>query len=259
MKTKLFLLICVPLMIAGCTSPKEIIYFQDINDVTLQQLTTEYEAKIKKDDMLSIIVSGPDKQVVQPYNLTLSENANYGGSADPEKSTLPYLVNPQGEIDFPIFGKIYVEGMTRSELVAYLTERISKDVKDPVVYISFKNYKITVLGEVRNPGTYTMDSERISILQALGKAGDLLISAERDNIILIREVKGAQTYHRINLKSAQTLNSDCFYMQQNDVLYIPPSASRVATGTTATSIWSIVLSTVTSIVAVISLILANTR
>lgn len=176
-------------LLTACTSSKEILYFQNIDNYQLKPLATEYEAVIKKDDRLTIVVSGPDKTVCAPYNLTLSEMSATGGSAstNPETATLSYLVDPNGDIEFPILGRIHVEGMTRNQLVQYLTEEIGADVKDPIVYVSFRNYKITVLGEVRNPGTYTIDSEKINILQALGKAGDLNLTAKRQDVLLLRE------------------------------------------------------------------------
>lgn len=246
-------------ILASCSTAKEIVYMQNIDDIELKKLTSLYEARIKKDDLLSIIVSGPDKSVVMPYNLTLSEMANGGYSNDPERSTLSYLVDNNGEINFPILGKIKVEGMTRSELVNYLTAEISKDVKNPIVYVSFRNYKITVLGEVKNPGTYNMDSERINIFQALGKAGDMLLTADRRDMVLIREVNGTPTYRKIDLRDAAILNSDYYYMQQNDILYVRPSAERVTAATTATGVWSTVLSSVTTMMSVISLILTLLR
>lgn len=245
----------VMLAFHSCSSTKNIVYMQDIDEIQLKRIVSDYEVKIKKDDLLSIVVSGPDKGVVAPYNLTLSENTSYGGTYDPERSSLPYLVDADGDINFPILGRIHVEGMTRSELARHLTERISEDVKDPIVYISFRNYKVTVLGEVRNPGTYTMDSEKITIFQALGKAGDLNLTAMREGIILIREVNGLNSYYKIDLTSADLLNQDYFFMQQNDVLYIPPSPSRIHSANTNTGIWSVALSSVTTIIAVISLIL----
>lgn len=251
----LILAASVAAMAVGCTTSKEILYFQDIDEVQLKQLTTEYEAVIKKDDRLTIVVSGPDKTVTAPYNLTLSELGTGGGSyGNPEQITLSYLVDPDGNIDFPILGKIHVEGMTRNQLVSYLTDEIGKDVKDPIVYVSFRNYKITVLGEVRSPGTYTIDSEKINILQALGRAGDLNLTAQREGILLLREVNGKQEHYTINLKNSDILQSPYFYLQQNDVLYVPPSATRVATATTATGIWSTVLSSITTAIAVISLL-----
>ena len=238
----------------GCATSKQILYFQDIDDVQLNKLTTEYEAVIKKDDRLSIIVSGPDKDVIQPYNLTLGSSSSGASYYNPEQSTLSYLVDPDGNIDFPILGKIHVEGMTRNDLVEYLTTEIGKDVKEPIVYVSFKNYKITVLGEVRAPGTYTFDSEKVNILQALGRAGDLNLTAQREDILLLREVDGVQTHVRIDLRNSDILQSPYFYMQQNDVLYIPPSATRVMTATTATGIWSTILSSITTLIAIISFV-----
>lgn len=244
---------------SACTTTKEVMYFQDIKDRQLSKVDKEYEAIIKKDDRLVIVVTGPDKAVTSPYNLTLTEISGMGSASDPERATLTYLVDAQGNIDFPILGAIHVEGMTRNQLVRYLTKEIGKDVKDPIVYVSFKNYKITVLGEVRNPGTYFIDSEKVNILQAIGKAGDLLITARRDGIILLREVDGVQTSYEIDLRNSDILESPYFYLQQNDVLYIPPSPTRVTSGTAATNIWSAVLSSVTTAISVISLVIALSK
>ena len=247
----------VVFVLSGCASSKEIIYFQNIDDAVLESLNTAYEAVIKKDDRLTIIVSGPDKLVCAPYNLTLNElsTTGGGGGTDPERATLSYLVDSNGDIDFPILGKIHVEGMTRNDLVNYLTAEIGKDVKEPIVYVSFRNYKITVLGEVRSPGTYTIDSEKITILQALGRAGDLNLTAQRNDILLLREVDGVLTHHRIDLRDKAILESPYYFLQQNDVLYVAPSPTRVAAATTATGIWSVMLSSITTTIAVISFLL----
>lgn len=241
-------------MLTACTSAKEISYLQDIDSVHLNDITSRYEAKIQKDDLLSIIVSGPDKQVVMPYNLTLYDNTTTG-TYNPENSTLPYLVDNEGNINFPILGKIHVEGMTRTQLAHYLMSEISKDVKDPIVYVSFKNFKITILGEVKNPGTYNINSEKLTIFQALGQAGDLTLSAKRDDILLIREIDGKNTYHRIDLRSASLLNDDYYYMQQNDVLIIQPSAKRITAATTNTVTWSVIVSAISSLLAILSFVL----
>ncbi|MBP9987451.1 MAG: polysaccharide biosynthesis/export family protein [Bacteroidales bacterium] len=244
---------------AGCASPKKILYFQDINQAQLQKLTTAYQAVIKKDDKLTIVVTGPDKTVVAPYNLTLSDpSQGAGGSYNPEQSTLGYLVDAYGDIQFPILGKIHVEGMTRNQLAEYLTEEIGKDVKDPIVYVAFRNYKITVLGEVRNPGTYTMESEKVNILQAISRAGDLNLTAEREGIILLREEKGRIEHYEVDLKSSHLLDSPYFFLQQNDILYIPPSPGRVATATNSLGVWTTALSSVTSVLAIASAIISLT-
>lgn len=248
------------LLAVSCATPKQILYFQNIDEAKLEKLENAYEAVIKKDDRLSIVVSGPDKSVCAPYNLTLGEisgtrGGGYSGGTNPESSTLSYLVDPEGNITFPILGKIHVEGMTRNQLVQYLTDEIGKDVKDPIVYVSFKNYKITVLGEVRSPGTYTFDSEKTTVLQALGRAGDLNLTAKREGIILMREVNGEMKHYNIDLRDAHLLDSPYFYLQQNDALYVPPSSTRVFAGTTATGIWSVILTSVTTLLAVLSLVL----
>lgn len=254
-------IVAVALLAPSCATKKDILYFQNIEEVQPKPQTTEYEAVIKKDDRLTIVVSGPDKTVTAPYNLTLGElNVNgTSASSNPENATLTYLVDPNGNINYPILGTIHVEGMTRNQLVNYLQAEIGKDVKDPIVYVSIKNYKITVLGEVRAPGTYTMDSEKITVLQALGRAGDLNLTAERDGILLIREENGVLRHYPIDLKSAELLNSPYFYLQQNDVIYVPASASRVMTATAATGIWSTALSSVTTTVSLVTLIISLTK
>jgi polysaccharide export outer membrane protein len=259
--TALIATVAIALLAPSCATRKDILYFQNIEDVQPKPQTTEYEAVIKKDDRLAIVVSGPDKTVTAPYNLTLGEmGANVStASSNPENATLTYLVDPDGNINFPILGTIHVEGMTRNQLVTYLQTEIGKDVKDPIVYVAIKNYKITVLGEVRSPGTYVMDSEKITLLQALGRAGDLNLTAEREGILLIREENGVPKHYTIDLKSAELLNSPYFYLQQNDVVYVPASASRVATATAATGIWSTALSSVTTTVSLVTLIISLTR
>lgn len=255
------LLATLALLLSGCASYKDIVYFQDIDERTLKPLLNEYEATIKKDDRLAIVVSGSDKTVTAPYNLTLTELTTSAGSSayGPENAILSYLVDSDGNIEFPILGKIHVEGMTRNELVQYLTREIGKDVKDPIVYVNFKNFKFTVLGEVRAPGTYTIDSEKINVLQALGRAGDLNLTAMREGILLIREVDGVQKHYKIDLKSSDLLESPYFYLQQNDVIYVPPSPTRVAQGTAATGLWSSMLSTISSAISIITLIVALQR
>ena len=245
------------LLLTSCVTSREIVYLKNIEEVSLKEIKNNYEAKIKKDDLLNIVVSGPDKTVIMPYNLTISETVS--GAGQIENSTLPYLVDPNGDIDFPIFGKIHVEGMTRAELREYLTSKIAEDVKDPIVYVSFKNYKVTILGEVRNPGTYNMSSEKTNIFQALGMAGDLNFSALRDGIILIREVDGKQSYHKIDLKDASVLNDPYYFLQQNDILYIPPSAQRITQANTSTGIWGTVLSSITTALSILTTVIALTK
>ncbi len=245
------------LLYNACSTQKDILYFQDIDQVSIDKISNDYEPVIKRDDVLKIIVSGPDKTVAMPYNLTLNEAMRSGStsSVNPTTAVLPYTVDSNGYISFPNLGKIKVLGMTRMELVNYLTELLKKDIKDPIVYVAFDNFKVTVLGEVKNPGTFNILSERITLLQALGMAGDLSLTAEREGLILIREVDGKQTHYKFNLSDSKILSSPYFYLQQNDVVYVPASPSRVMAATTNTGIWSVTLSTITTLVTVIALLL----
>lgn len=246
----------ITMMLSACSAYKDIVYFQDIDEVQLKELTTAYEAIIKKDDILTIVVTGPDKSVVAPYNLTLGEVTNGGYAYDPERRTLGYLVDSQGNIEFPILGTIHVEGMTRNQLVKHLTRRIGADVKDPIVYVSFRNYKISVLGEVKSPGTYTMQSEKVNILQAISMAGDLNLTAKREGILLLREQNGKIEHYTIDLRSSKLMDSPYFFLQQNDVLYVPASPGRVATATNSTGVWTSIVASVSSTLAVVATILA---
>ena len=232
----------------GCTSSKDILYFQDIDTFDARKIEAEYEPVIMKDDKLQIVISGPDKSVVAPYNFTIGVSTQSGIM----NSVVPYLVDSEGYIDMPGLGRIKAEGMHRTELVDYITQQLIDKgfVKDPVVSVSFLNYRITVLGEVRNPGTYTVPSERVTILQALGMAGDLLITADRSDILLIRDVDGKQTHYSFDMTKSSILNSPYFYLHQNDVIYVPQSATRIKQGTTATNLWSIILSSLTTMVTV---------
>ena len=251
-KFKWLLLLAMGWFAASCTSPKQILYFQDIDEMVAQKIEEQYEPVIMKDDKLQILISGPDKSVISPYNFTLSDNSS--GSYTSAQAVVPYLVDSDGCIDMPGLGRLKVEGMRRVDLVNKITDLLRDGglIKDPVVSVSFMNYKVTVLGEVRNPGTYLMDGERNTILQALGKAGDLQLTAKRDDIILIRDVDGKQTHIKIDLTKSDILNSPYFYMHQNDVIYVPQSATRVMQGTMATTIWSVALSSLTTLLTVIA-------
>ena len=254
-KFKWLLLLMTGWLSASCTSPKQILYFQDIDEMVAQKIEEQYEPVIMKDDKLQILISGPDKSVISPYNFTLSDNSS--GSYTSAQAVVPYLVDSDGCIDMPGLGRLKVEGMRRVDLVNKITDLLRDGglIKDPVVSVSFMNYKVTVLGEVRNPGTYLMDGERNTILQALGKAGDLQLTAKRDDIILIRDVDGKQTHIKIDLTRSDILNSPYFYMHQNDVIYVPQSATRVRQGTAALSLWSTVLSSITTLITIITFII----
>jgi polysaccharide export outer membrane protein len=219
---------------------KNVVYFQDIDKINTENLKAyqNYEPKIKKDDMINIVVSAMDKDVVAPYN------------NDPTT----YTVDIEGNITFPVLGRLKVEGLTIRELSNWLTAMISKDVKKPSVNASFVNYKVTILGEVRTPGTYIMPNERTTILQALGLAGDLTIGGKRNNVLLIREVNGNYAHIRLDLRKSDILTSPYFYLSQNDVIYVAPTSSRTFSGSNLFSFVPLVASTIGIVLSTIALI-----
>jgi len=248
---KSFLLVlALGLLAASCTTYKQYGYLQDIKDVELGEFSTNYEAIIKKDDRLRITVFGPDSKVVAPYNLCFGENISTSGG----NSQYTYLVDKRGEITFPVLGLLHVEGMTRRDLELYLMDRIGKDVKNPTVLVEFYNYTITVLGDVGGPGNIKMESERISIFKAIAQAGDLNITARRDNVLLVREVDGKPTYHVINLKHAELLSDELYFLQQNDILYVTPGAAADTNRTL--SFWLSIIGAISSVSAVVVAVLA---
>lgn len=238
---RLLTVICIAVLISSCSSYKKVAYFQDIEKRENLKAYHDYEPKIKKDDILSIVVSGPDKDVVSPYN-------------NDDKT---YFVDIKGYINFPILGKIHVEGLTLRELSDKLIEDISGDIKNVTVNASFKNYKITILGEVHSPGTYTMESERTTILQALSVAGDLTLGAKRNEVMLIREVNGDYKHVKIDLRKSDILSSPYFYLCQNDVIYVAPTSARSFSGSNQSAILPIITSSVGLIISIIALILSN--
>jgi len=207
----------------SCYLRKNLVYFQDIDQKNGTPMTASYETVIRKDDDLRIMVTATDKTVTQPFNLSLSENVSTGTS----QYTISYTVDQNGEIDFPVLGTIKVEGLTRAQLKEYLIERLSEYIKDPMVIIKFENFKFTILGEIKSPGNYTIPTEHTTILQAIAMAGDLPLTAKRNDILLIREVDGKLTSGRINLKNCDIFSSEYYYLQQNDLIYVTPSANKV--------------------------------
>lgn len=234
-------------LLGSCATPGRILYFQDIGKNRALTASRDYEPVIKKDDKLRIIVSAPNKDVVAPYNLTLSGNT--GTTA----SVMPYLVDADGYINLPTLGLMHVEGMTRRQLEQKLTYIIAQDVVDPIVNVSFENYRITILGDVNSPGTYTMPSERTTILQALGMAGDLTLTGKRNNILLLRETADGYEYVKIDLRKTDILTSPYYYLAQNDVIYVAPSTARISSGTSILPIFASIGSLASIILAVIAI------
>lgn len=243
------------ILLVSCATPKEILYLQDLEQ-RAEELRMNYENEIKPGDKLTILVSGQDKTVTAPYNQTLFEVGTGGGTSyNPEQSTIPYLVDENGFIIFPKLGKIHVAGMSVRQLREYLLEEVTKDVKDATVYVHIQNFKVHVMGEVRNPGWYSIEADKpTTIFQALSKAGDLALTAQREGVIVLRNEDGVQKHYIVDLRSTDIFDSPAYFVEQDDVIMVQPSARRVISATATTGLWSTVLSTITTSIAIISLI-----
>jgi len=217
------------LLLGGCASQKNITYMQDVTGGFRQQISQDYDVRINSDDLISIMVNSKDPELVQMFNLPMvSYQYSASGYVGGTQRMLGYLVDKNGNINFPQLGEINVRGLTRFEL----SERISRELKDrglvndAVVTVQFLNFKVSVMGEVVRPGTFEVDSDRITILDALSKAGDLTIYGRRDNLKVIREENGERIVAIVDLRSMDLMNSPYYYLKQNDIVYVEPNKAR---------------------------------
>lgn len=217
-KNNLFVFIIL-LFISSCASKKDILYFNDLN-VEEQNSTVFNEGKIQINDILSIIVSCPTPELASIYNSNLPNSVTNSNG---------YLVALDGTIILPILGKIKVQDLTLPELEQLTVKKLieGKHLANPTVTIRLTNAKFTVLGEVKNPGTFTYYEQNISILQALGYAGDLTIHGRRKDVLIIREENNKRTYMTIDLTSKQWFDTPYYYIKPNDVIYINPNGPKV--------------------------------
>lgn len=244
------------LLLTACTSSKKILYLQDVQPLKQQDIENQYEVKIHNDDLLAIMVNSKNPELALPFNMPLI-SYQVGYQNNYTQRILGYLVDSDGNIDFPILGKIHVAGMTRKELTTYLKQRLMDEdyIKDPIVTVQFLNFKISVMGEVNRPGSFDISSDRITLLEALSKAGDLTIYGRRDRVAVIREVDGVRTILYHDLRSSDIFQSPCYYLQQNDIVYVEPNKAKTGQSrinqNNSVSVWTSVISVLTSIVTLI--------
>lgn len=210
------------MFIFSCASKKDIVYFQDANSYETIISDNAYSNKFKVDDVLSINVSTLDPEASIPFNLF--SGMQEGGM---QPAQIDYIISKEGEIDFPVLGKVNILGLTSSETKELLKEKLKTYLKNPIINIRLKNFTVTVLGEVRVPGTYQVNGEQITILEAIGLASDLTIKGERENVLVIRDFNGTKIYTRIDLTKKEALNSPVYYLTQNDVVYVEPNKSAI--------------------------------
>lgn len=217
-------ILLVAMSFASCVSKKQIHYFQDDVSVLGGQMPS-FSLEFKKDDLLAINVSGLDIEAVKAFNLPVVSYNVVLDAVQGAPKQQAYLIDKRGEINFPVLGKIKLEGLTRTEAIDLLEEKLKDYVKGAAVNINILNFRVNVLGDVRNPGTFFIQNERVTVLDALSLAGDTNISGERI-IEIKREANGGIQTGIIDLKSNKTFNSPFFYLQQNDVVYVRPNKAK---------------------------------
>jgi len=205
----------------SCSSSKDVVYFQDATQFETLVDDNTFTTKFKVDDLVSIHISTLDPEASAPFNLYRASDE--GGGVRPEQ--VNYLVDKSGEIDFPVIGKVKIEGLSPSETRDLLREKLKDYLKDPIINIRIRNFTVTILGAVNRPGTYPINGEQITIMEALGYAGDINIKGRRDNVMVIRDFDGTKVYNRINLNKKDALKSPVYYLTQNDVVYVEPNKS----------------------------------
>ncbi|WP_051107206.1 polysaccharide biosynthesis/export family protein [Niabella aurantiaca] len=219
----------------SCRTSRNLVYFNNLPpEGDTAQIVNKMSAKIEKGDILGITITTLSPEYNQLFNSGAAPQAlitSQGSATNPtatynnnsfDATRNGFLVDENGQVNLPVLGKIDVVGLTRKEAQDKITAEVAKTAKTPIVNIKFLNYKVTVIGEVARPGSFTVPDERVNVLEALGMAGDLTPYAIRENILVIREKEGKRTMQRINLADKNVFSSPYFYLQQNDVVYVQP-------------------------------------
>lgn len=225
------IVLLVGMIVTSCGSSKKVAYFQNADSVSLAASRMLYDAKIMPKDQLTITVITTDPNASAPFNLSVSRTSGTNSNLLTTQSALQgYLVDNEGNINFPVVGKLHVVGLTKNQCEDMIREKVKPYLaasENPVVTVTMASYRITVLGEVNHPSVVPVTTEKMSILEAIAQAGDLSIYGKRGNVMLIREdAHGEKSVHRLNLNDANLINSPYYYLQQNDVIYVEPNSQK---------------------------------
>ena len=246
MQLKYYLLLGLTALLASCSAPKEVLYLQDVTSLKEETIDKNYEVIIHKDDLLAILVNSKDPELALPFNMPLISfqigNQNLG-----QQRVLGYLVDQNGDIDFPILGRLHVEGLTRMQVTELIKQKLMNEdlIKDPIVTVQFLNFKVSVMGEVARPGTFDISGDRITLLE------DLTIYGRRDRVAVIREKDGKRRILYHDLRSSDIFQSPCYYLQQNDIVYVEPNKAKTGqsriNSNNSVSVWLSAVSVLASI------------
>ena len=254
MKKVLACLITIILVnyLSSCSTHNKIVYFQNKSVDSLWH-QSNYTPTLKTDDFLSILITADDPEAAAAFNFPPGTQQNFNnGYVIGNPAIIGYLVNANGEIKLPIIGSLKVAGLNRMEATSLIEGKLKEYIKNPVVNIQIQNYKVTVLGDVRNPGTFKIPNERMTVLEAIGLAGDLRMTGNRKNVLVIRDENGKKTEYRLDLTSKDIFSSPAYYLTQNDVVYVEPNSTAQSestlwrtTGPIFISLTSLVVTTIT--------------
>lgn len=253
-------------VLTACHTAEKVVYFQDLMPGDQFRLKDGPAVTLRPEDKVSIVVNSRDPQLMALFNLpqvrkNVSTATTSGGSqlSGGSGDVSTYTVGADGCIDFPVLGKLRVEGMTREQLTDYIKQQlVSRDlVKDPTVTVEFANLCVAVLGEVGSPGRYAIDRDHTTILDVLSMAGDLTIQGKRDRVLVIRQEEGLRRTYAINLTSASSVyDSPAYYVKQNDVIYVEPNEMKARQSTVngnnvrSTSFWFSLISLISSLTTI---------
>ena len=246
----LFSCLIAVFLLASCQSYKKVPYFQDVDVVNqAEQQEKLYDARIMPKDLLTIVVSCTNPELAIPFNLTV---ASY---VTTQPTLQAYLVDNEGNINFPVLGELKLGGLTKREAERLIIDKLKPYMKEmPIVTVRMVNYKISVIGEVTRPGTFTISNEKVNLLEALAMAGDMTVYGLRDNVKLIREdANGKQQIVTLDLNNAETILSPYYWLQQNDIVYVTPNKAKARNSDVgnSTSLWFSATSILVSIVSLL--------
>lgn len=248
----LSLLVCA--VFSSCNPTTKIAYFENVKDAAYKSSLPVVESPLQKSDILTITISSLNAEASAIFNPPTNNVQRLAGASGGDMLGGGYLIDADGNIQLPLLGTIQAEGLTKTELKNRITDMINekKLLIDPVVDIRHLNYEVTVLGEVAKPTVITVPSEKISLVKALGLAGDLTIYGKRENVLLIREENNQRIVRHIDLSSPDFLNSPYYYLQPNDVVYVEPNRAKIASGSRSQQVIPIVLSSLSIVVVVLT-------
>lgn len=232
-RNKLTLIAASALVLAAtsCSAPKDIAYLQGLNDGQIQAIAAQRRIVVRPDDRLAILVSSKDPELAQVFNLAISQSriGQTSSSSNTSGQTASFVVSPEGDINYPILGRIHVEGLSRQQLASIIEDKLKTEglLKDPIVTVEFLNATYAVLGDVSAPGEYSIDRDNLNLLQGLSKAGDLQITGQRRNVMVLRQEDGKDIAYTVDLTNPQSvMQSPAFHLQQNDIIYVEPNNMR---------------------------------